>query len=62
MKDMLNFKCFHCHDLGHYATKCPHKKVGNKPLEGVVSEALASQFELDFTVIACMVTYVIGSV
>jgi hypothetical protein len=55
-------KCFHCHELGHYATKCPHKKASKKPSGGVVGEALASQFELDFTLITCMVTSVMGSV
>jgi hypothetical protein len=33
-----------------------------KPSGGVAGEALASQFELDFTLIACMVTSVMGSV
>jgi len=40
----------------------PHKKVKNHPSRGAEGEALASQFELDFTLIACMVTLVMGSV
>lgn len=34
-KDLLKIKCFHCHELGHYATKCPHKKVGKNSSGGV---------------------------
>ena len=48
--------------MGNYATKCLHKKVGKKPSGGAASEALASQFELYFTLIACMVTSVMGTV
>ena len=56
----INF--FHFHELGHYATTCPHKKAGKNPSGGETGEALASQFELDFTLIACMVSSVMGSV
>ena len=42
-KDLSKIKSFHPHELGHYATKCPHK-VGKKPPGGVANEALASQF------------------
>ena len=41
-KDISKIKCFHCHEMGHYATKCPHKKVGKNPLGGPVGDALAS--------------------
>ena len=37
-----------------------HKKTIKKTLGGVVSEALGSQFELDFTLIACMESTVMG--
>lgn len=61
-KEFSKIKCFHCHELGHYGKKCPHKKVGKKPLGGVVGEALALQIELYFTFITCMVTSMMGSV
>lgn len=60
-KDLSNIKCFHCHDLGYYATKCLDKKVGKKPSGGATVEALVSQFELDFTLITCMVISMMGS-
>lgn len=55
-KDMIKFKCFRCHELGHFATNFPLKKSKKKSSRGVVSEALASKFELDFSLIACMVS------
>jgi len=48
--------------MGHFATNCPLKKSIEKSSEGVVGEALASQFELDFSVITCMVSSMMGSV
>jgi hypothetical protein len=53
-KDLSKIKCFHCHELGHYAMKCPHKKEERRPQEEQQVKLLASQFELDFTLIACM--------
>ena len=61
-KDLSRMKCFHCHEFRHYAMKCPHKKASKKTTGGTVGEALASQFELDFTLIACMPNTVMGSV
>ena len=54
-KDMTKVKCFHCHEMGHFATNCPLKKSKKKSSRGAVDEALASQFDLDFSLIACMV-------
>lgn len=59
---MSKVNCFHCHELGHFAPNCPLKRSKKKSLRGATSEALASQFELDFTLIACVVSSMIGSV
>ena len=54
--------CFHCHDHGHYATDCPQNETNNKKALGAATcEALASQCELDFSVIECMGSIVMGS-
>ena len=51
-------KCFHCHEHGHFATNYPQKKKNKK----AAGEVLASQFELDFFLIACLVSSYMGSV
>ena len=60
--DKSKVRCFHCHEMGHYATNCPLKKSKKGSSEGSEGEALASQFELDFTLIACMVSSMMGCV
>eukprot|EP00253_Pinus_taeda_P030949 PITA_30949 len=61
--DKSNVICFHCHELGHYANNCPKrrskKKGSSKESDGV---ALASQFEMDFSLIARMVSSSMGCV
>lgn len=61
-KGTKKFKCFYFHELGHFATNCSLKKSKKKSSGGVVGGALASQFELYFTLIACMVSLMMGSV
>eukprot|EP00253_Pinus_taeda_P025074 PITA_25074 len=61
-QDMSKVKCFHCHQHGHYATNCPQKKKNKQVVGSTAREALASQFELDFSLIACLVSSVMGSV
>jgi hypothetical protein len=60
--DLSKVKCFHCHEHGHLATNCPLKKKNKKVVGVVAGEALASQFELDFSLIACMASISLGSV
>ena len=55
-------KCFHCHQHGHYATNCPQKKKNKQAVGSAAGEALGSQFELDFLLIACLVSSMMGSV
>eukprot|EP00253_Pinus_taeda_P024207 PITA_24207 len=60
--DKSKVRCFHCHEVGHYATNCPQKKSKKGSSKGSNGEALASQFELDFSLIACMVSSIVGCV
>eukprot|EP00253_Pinus_taeda_P030093 PITA_30093 len=48
--------------MGHYAKNCPQKKSKKGSLQGSDDEALASLFELDFSLIACMVSSMVGCV
>eukprot|EP00253_Pinus_taeda_P010483 PITA_10483 len=59
--DKSKLRCFRFHEVGHYATNCPQRKSKKGPREGSEGEALASQFELDFTLFACMVSSMVGS-
>ena len=61
-QDMSKVKCFHCHQHGNYATNCPQKKKNKQVAVSAAGEALASQFELDFSLIACLVLSVMGSI
>ena len=54
--DMSKVRCFNFHKMGNYVTNFPSKKSKKGSLEGSEGEALASQFEMDFTLITCMVS------
>jgi hypothetical protein len=59
--DLSKVKCFHCHECGHLATNCPQNKKNKKVVGAATSEALVSQFELDFALITCMASSASGS-
>ena len=46
--------------MGHYATNFPSKKSKKGSLKGSEGEALASQFKMDFTLITCMLSSMMG--
>jgi hypothetical protein len=55
-------KYFHYHEHGQLATNYPQKRKNKKVVGATTSEALVSQFELDFSLIACMESSASGSV
>ena len=61
-QDLSKVKCFHCHEHGNLATNCPQKKKNKKVAGAAVGEALAWKFELDFSLITCLVSSYMGSV
>eukprot|EP00253_Pinus_taeda_P009805 PITA_09805 len=61
-QEMSKVKFFHYHQHGHYATNCLQKKKNKQAAGSTVGEALASQFEMDFSLIACLVSSVMGLV
>ena len=60
--EMSRVKCFHYHEHGNYDTNCTQRKKNKKASGSAASEALASKFELQFSLIACMVSSLMGSV
>eukprot|EP00253_Pinus_taeda_P008414 PITA_08414 len=60
--DNSKVRCFNCHKMGHYATNFPSKKPKKGSSKGSEDEALASKFKMDFTLIACMVSLMMGRV
>jgi hypothetical protein len=60
--DLSKVKCFHCRERGHLTTNCSQKKKNKTVSRAATGEALVSQFEFDFTLIACMASSALGSV
>lgn len=60
--DLMKFKCFHYDDHVHYAKNCPQQKESKDSIVAAEGEALSSQLELDFTLIAWMANTIMGGV
>lgn len=60
--EKLKVKCFHYHGVGHYATNFPQNKSNKGSSKGLYCEALNPEFKLDFTLIKCMVSSMVGCV
>ena len=58
--DKSRVKFFHCHKHAHFSTNCPQKKKNKRDGGSATSEALSSQFELEFSLITCMVSSALG--
>ena len=51
----MKFKCWHCHEMGHYAVMCPQKKrKGNHPFVATSAEIgeFVAWFNQDFALVA----------
>jgi hypothetical protein len=60
--DLSKVNCFQCHEHGHLAINYLKKKKNKKVVGAAIGEALASHFELDLSLIACMASSALGSV
>jgi hypothetical protein len=60
--DLSKVKCFYCHEHGHLTTNYSQRKNNKKVVGAAAGEALTSQFELEFSLIACMASSALGSV
>lgn len=61
-KDLSKIKCFVCHKMGHYTSKCPEKNKGKGKAQQVAASTethlsdLVAMFENDFSLVSCLST------
>ena len=58
--DNSKVRCFNYHEMGCHATSFPSKMSKKGSSGGSEGEALASHFEMDITLIPCMVSSMMG--
>jgi hypothetical protein len=54
-KDMRKFKCFACHQFGHYVGQCPNNKKKQTSTSTTVEE-FSTKFDKEFSLVVCLST------
>jgi hypothetical protein len=56
-RDMSKVRCFACHKIGHYASKCPNKKKKESEVTTTTStemDVFAEKFDDEFSLVATL--------